>query len=113
MNRRLRNARESSQRDSFNWTAVFAASGIMVTWVLALVWFSRNEPRYLIVDDAMPFLTIVAGISFSFGWKTISNEIAKATPTSRLAAYYLGLASPMLALAAWLVAAIVLHYSGA
>ena len=113
MNRRLKNAREASQGDSFNWTAVFTAFGIMVTWVVALVWFSRNETRYLLVDDAMPFLTIVAGITFSFGWKTISNEITKAAPTGRWTIYYwIGLLSPMLALFAWLLAAVVLHYWG-
>ena len=43
MNRRLKNAREASQEDSFNCTVVFTAFGIMVTRVVALVWFSRNE----------------------------------------------------------------------
>ena len=61
----------------------------------------------------MPFLTIVAGISFPFGWKTIADEIAEASPSGRWNVFYwIGLLSPMLALMAWVIAALVLHYVG-
>ena len=113
MKRRLRKAQGSSQQDSFNWTAVSSVFGVMVIWVLVLVWSARNEPRYLLLDHAMPLLMVIAGITFSFGWKTISDEITKVAPTRRWGIYYwIGLASPMLALLAWVLAAIVLHYLG-
>ena len=89
------------------------AVGIMTLWVVLLVWFRKNEERYALLEDAMPFLMIVAGVSFSFGWKTISDEIAHAYPGGRWSVYYwIGLLSPYLALGAWVLAALALHYLG-
>ena len=89
------------------------AVGIMNLWVLLLVWFRKDEVRYALQEDAMPFLMIVAGVSFSFGWKTISDETALAFPGGRWSIYYwIGLLSPYLALGAWVLAALALRYVG-
>ena len=51
--------------------------------------------------------------SFSFGWKTIADEIAEAIPSGRWNVFYwIGLSLPMLALMAWVITALVLHYVG-
>lgn len=108
-----RRGRGNQQNPSFNWNAVFVSMGIMALWVLLLVWFRKNEARYELLEDAMPFLMIVAGVSFSFGWKTISDEIALAYPKGRWSLYYwIGLLSPYLALGTWVLAALVLHHVG-
>lgn len=113
MNRRRRKGRGNPQNAPFNWNAVMVALGIMMFWVLLLVWFRKNEVRYVLLEDAMPFLMIVAGVSFSFGWKTISDEIALAYPGGRWSVYYwIGLLSPYLALGAWVLAALALQYVG-
>ena len=55
----------------------------------------ENEVRYVWLKDAMPFLTFVAGVNFSFGWRTISEEIALAYPRGRRSVdYWTRLLSP-------------------
>ncbi len=78
--RRRRQGRGNPQNPLFNWNAVIVSVGIMMFGVVLLVWFRKNEVRYALLEDAAPFLMIVAGVNFSFGWKTISDEIALAYP---------------------------------
>ena len=112
MSKRNRRKTESNRaKEPVNWIAILYASNVMVLWVGCLVWFQRNEARYLLVEDAMPFLMMVAALSFSFAWKTVSDEIGKAFPEGRWALFYwLGLASPMLALVIWVAAALMEHH---
>ena len=82
-------------------------------WVLILVYLHRVEHRFLVVEEAMPFLMVVAGVSFAFGWKMISDEIAKVQSSVRKNLYYvIGLASPVAALISWAAASQVWHLVG-
>ena len=112
-NRRRRNTKAGPTNQPVDWFAIISASGVALIWVACLVWLNKVKGQFNTLDDAMPFLIIVAGVSFSFGWKILSEEIAKIFRNYRSAAYYvIGLMSPLVAIALWFLVDRALPYIG-